>query len=142
MENQDEPTTMMMMMNNKQKATTTMTTKKPKSSKKRRNNNNNSVNGGSGGGDNNIVDSDSSSSSSSKLVIDEREPKGSDNSRNSELIMHMPIWETKRRRCTFCKPPENRFPSTKCETCGKFLCLKSDRNCFRNYHITEYITGL
>lgn len=49
---------------------------------------------------------------------------------------HMPEVENQRKRCKFCQQKfkkENRT-SVRCSTCDVYLCLNSDRNCFREYH--------
>lgn len=49
---------------------------------------------------------------------------------------HLPEVECKRKRCKFCQQQlkkENRT-SIRCSTCDVYLCLTTDRNCFKEYH--------
>lgn len=44
---------------------------------------------------------------------------------------HMPIWNEKRQRCSFCK---KNFSYMSCRKCNVWLCINKDRNCFQSFH--------
>ena len=44
----------------------------------------------------------------------------------------MPLWDSKRSRCQFCK--DNKFSYIKCIKCNMWLSLNKDRSCFIYFH--------
>lgn len=58
-----------------------------------------------------------------------------DSVRFGNLGVHWPIFTKQRARCEMCssKAVQSR-PSSKCNTCGIFLCCNSNKNCFKEFH--------
>ena len=48
---------------------------------------------------------------------------------------HLPEYQVSRQRCMYCKTGGKDIKTfVKCSTCGVYLCLVKERNCFLKYH--------